>query len=372
VTSFLVSGDTILFKDISSNLTTFARDTTDISRKTVHVKSTAVLGELHELRSALPVDELLAVLDGALIELLKSILRSSTSTEELDTLLHDRDASPALRIDDIGILESLLHVVSDCELTAGSSSVLLGNLNDLRKKIVALRVSESDIHTKTRHESNDGLGDREGLAIRRTVSPAHDELLALKVLDTTKVVNEVAKISSGLSWVIFIALKVDDTGLLRKNALSLALLAGLGNLELILVTLTKEEIITDTDNLSHEGKHGSSLTNSLTMSNLALRLIHIKNRQAKKSASRSEGRTSTSGLVTEDGDSTVALKHTAADVLLVQLLKSLSSQNESVNLFLRVIPSAEEVTTVHLDLLHERLELLKNYFKFICHLDSIN
>jgi len=172
--------------------------------------------------------------------------------------------------------------------------------------------------------------------------------------------------------VIFIALKVDDTGLLRKNALSLALLAGLGNLELILVTLTKEEIITDTDNLSHEGKHGSSLTNSLTMSNLALRLIHIKNRQAKKSASRSEGRTSTSGLVTEDGDSTVALKHTAADVLLVQLLKSLSSQNESVNLFLRVIPSAEEVTTVHLDLLHERLELLKNYFKFICHLDSIN
>jgi len=368
VTSLLVSGDTVLLKDVSSNLTTLARDATDISRKAVHVESAAVLGELHELRSALPIDELLAVLDGALVELLKSVLGGSTGTEELDTLLHDRDASPALGIDDIGVLEGLLHVVRDGELTARGSSVLLGNLDDLRKKIIALRVSKGDIHAKAGHESNDGLRDGEGLAVGRTVGPAHDELLALEVLNATKVVDEVAKIGGGLSGVILIALEVDDAGLLRKNALLLALLAGLGDLELVLVALTEEEIITDADDLGHEGQHGGSLTNSLTVGDLALGLVHIENREAKKGAGRGEGGAGASGLVTEDGHSAVALEHTAAHVLLVELLKSLSSQNESVDLLLRVIPGAEEVTTVHLHLLHEGLELLKNNFQLVCHL----
>jgi len=333
----------------------------------VHVKSTAVLGELHKLRSALPIDELLAVLDSTLIELLESLLGSSTLTEKLDTLLHDRDASPALGINDISILECLLHVVADGELTTRSSSVLLGNFNDLRKKIVALRVSKSDIHTITGHQSNDGLRNRKRLAIRRTISPAHDELLAPKILNTTKVVNEVAKISSSLSRVILITLKVDNAGLLRKNALLLALLAGLGNLDLVLVALTKEEIITDTDDLSHEREHGSGLTDSLTVGNLALGLIHIKNRETEKSTGRGEGRASASGLITEDGHSAVALEHAAADVLLVELLKSLSSKDESVHLFLRVIPGAEEVTTVHIDLLHKRSELLHYFFKLVSH-----
>jgi len=372
VTSLLVSGDTILLKDVSSNLTALARDTADISRKAVHVESAAVLGELHELGSALPVDELLAVLDGLLVELLKSILGSGTSAKKLDTLLHDGDASPALGINDIGVLEGLLHVVGDGELTARGSSVLLGNLNDLGKKIVALRVSEGDVHAKTAHESDDGLRDREGLAIRGAVGPAHDELLALEVLNTTEVVDEVAKIGSGLSGVVLIALKVDDAGLLRKDTLLLALLAGLGDLDLVLVTLTKEEIITDTDNLGHEGEHGGGLTDSLTVGDLALGLVHIENGEAEKSASRGEGGAGTSGLITEDGNSAVALEHAAAHVLLVELLKSLSDKDESVNLFLRVVPGAEEVTTVHLDLLHERLELLKNHFKLICHFFLIN
>jgi len=371
VTSFLVSGDTILLKDISSNLTTSARDTTDISRKTVHVESTAVLGELHELRSALPIDELLAVLDSALIELLKSILGSTTSAEELDTLLHDRDASPALGIDDIGVLEGLLHVVRDGELATGGSSVLLGDLDDLREKIVALRVSEGDIHAIAGHESDDGLRHREGLAIRGAVGPAHDELLALEVLNATEVVDEVAKIGGGLSGVVLIALQVDDAGLLRKNTLLLALLASLGDLKLVLVALTEEQIVTDADDLSHEGQHGGSLTDSLTVGNLALGLIHIKNRETKKSAGRGEGRAGASGLVTEDRHSAVALKDTAADVLLVELLNGLSDEDESVDLLLRVIPGAKEVTTVHIHLLHERLELLKNNFKLICHLSCM-
>jgi len=369
VASLLVGGDAVLLKDVSSDLTTLARDAADISRKAVHVESVAVLGELHELRSALPIDELLAVLDSLLVELLEGLLGSTTGAKKLDTLLHDRDASPALRIDDIGILESLLHVVADGELTARGSGVLLGNLDDLRKKVVALGVSESDIHAEAGHESNDGLRHGEGLAIRGAVGPAHDELLALQVLNTTEVVDEVAKIGSGLSGVILIALQVDDTGLLRKNALLLALLAGLGDLKLVLVALTKEKIITDTDDLSHEGKHGSGLTNGLTVGDLAFGLIHIKDREAEKSTGRGEGGAGTSRLITEDGNGAVALEHAAAHVLLVELLKSLSGQNESVDLLLRVIPGAEEVTTVHIHLLHKGLELLKNYFKLIvCHL----
>jgi len=367
VAGFLVGGDTILLKDVSSNLTALARDAADISRKTVHVESAAVLGELHELRSALPVDELLAVLDSALVELLESLLGSSTGTEELDTLLHDRDAGPALGIDDIGVLEGLLHVVGDGELAAGSSSVLLGNLDDLGKKVIALGVSKSDVHAVAGHEGDDGLRHREGLAIRGAVGPAHDELLALQVLDATKVVDEVAEIGGGLSGVILIALQVDDAGLLRKNALFLALLASLGDLELVLVALTKEEIITDADDLSHEGEHGSGLTDSLTVGDLALGLVHIKDREAKQGAGRGEGGASASGLVTEDGHSAVALEHTAAHVLLVQLLKSLSGQDQSIDLLLGVIPSAKEVTSVHIHLLHERLELLKYFFQLVCH-----
>jgi len=367
VAGLLVGRDAVLLEDVGSNLTALARDTADIGREAVHVESIAVLGELHELGSALPVDELLAVLDSLLVELLESILGSSAGTEELDTLLHDGDASPALRVDDIGILEGLSHVVADGELATRSSRVLLGDLDDLGEKIVALRVSKGDVHTVAGHESDDGLRDGEGLAIRGAVGPAHDELLALEVLNTTKVVDEVAKISGGLSGVVLIALKVDDAGLLRKNTLLLALLAGLGDLKLVLVALTEEQIVTDADDLSHEGQHGGSLTDSLTVGNLALGLIHIKNRETKKSAGRGEGRAGASGLVTEDRHSAVALKDTAADVLLVELFKSLSGENESVDLFLRVVPSAEEITTVHLNLLHEGLEFLKNDFKLICH-----
>jgi len=88
VSSLLVCLDAVLVKDVSCDLTAFARDARDIGREAVHVECLSVLGELHHLRSALPVDELLALLEGLLVECLEGVLAGSTCTEELDALLH--------------------------------------------------------------------------------------------------------------------------------------------------------------------------------------------------------------------------------------------------------------------------------------------
>jgi len=102
--------------------------------------------------------------------------------------------------------------------------------------------------------------------------------------------------------------------------------------------------------------------------NLALALVHVEDVEAEEGAGRGKAAAGAGGLVTEDAHGTAALKDVAADVLLVELVESLSSVDKSIDLSLAVVPGAEEVTTVHFNIIHERLELLQNLFQLVCHL----
>jgi len=254
--------------------------------------------------------------------------------------------------------------VDDLKLAAGLFRVLLGNLDNLREEIVALGVGQSDVHAITGHQGDDALGDREGLAVRGAVGPAHDDLLALQVLEAAKVLSEVAQVSSRLGRVVLVALQVDDAGGLGEDALLLALLAGVRDLELVLVALAEEEVVADADDLSEEREHGGGLADGLAVGDLALALVHVEDVEAEEGAGGGEAAAGAGGLVAEDAHGTAALKDLAGDVLLVELMEGLGGVDKSIKLGFAVVPGTKKITAVHVDFGDKLLKLGKDGFKF--------
>ena len=80
-------------------------------------------------------------------------------------LLHGCERSPALGVDDIGILECLVHAVALLEASARSLGVLLGDVYDIRHDLVALGMSKGYIHTESGEQSDDALRDAQRLSV---------------------------------------------------------------------------------------------------------------------------------------------------------------------------------------------------------------
>ena len=116
----------------------------------------------------------------------------------------------------------------------------------------------------------------------------------------------------------------------------------------VLVTFANVHIITDTDNVSHEGDHVSCLTNGLTMSDLALALVKILNLKTKQVTSRCERETGTGRVITEQGDAQAGLKHLGRDVVLSHVTQSVSYGENSLDLIIGLLPGQEEIALVHI------------------------
>ena len=160
--------------------------------------------------------------------------------------------------------------------------------------------------------------------------------------------DDVKHISHSLCWVVNVTLKVYKCRFLLKNSVLVSFCYSVNNFVHVFVTFSDVHIITDTDNISHEGDHVSCLTNCLTVSNLRFSFVKILNFKTKKVTSRSERETCTCGIVTEQRNSKSALKYLCGNVVLSHVTKSISYCKYSLDLVVCFLPCKEEVTIVHL------------------------
>ena len=323
-----------------------AGDIVDVSGQAVHVQSLAVLGGSHQLFGAAPVHVLLVLLQQLQLQ---SLNASHVAVAVQDgTLLHCCEGSPGLGVNDVSILECLSHGVGLGEGTAGQLSVLLSNLFDLGHDLVALGMSQDDVHAEAGHQANDTLGNGQGLAVGGRVCPSHSNLLALQVLDAAELVDDVQSVSHSLGGVVDVTLQVDQSGLLLQDASCVTLGNSVHELLLVGVALADVHVVTDTDDVSHEGNHVSGLTDGLAMSNLRLAFVQILNFQAQQVTCRSEGETGTGGVVAEQGDAQAGLEDLGGDVVLTHVAQSVSDGEDSFQLVLSLVPGQVEVAVVHL------------------------
>src|SRR5581483_9491084 len=64
----------------------------------------------------------------------------------IDARQHQVVRTPALRIDDVGAVERIIHVVRDAEAAARLRGMVRGTLEALRHEAVAVRMREPDMH----------------------------------------------------------------------------------------------------------------------------------------------------------------------------------------------------------------------------------
>ena len=218
---------------------------------------------------------------------------------EFCTFFHSSERSPALWIYDISIFECFCHVVCLCEGTAGFLSVFSCNSFNFWEYFIAFRMSKYNVHTETSHQTDDTLRNGERFAIRWRVSPGHSDLFAFKVFNTAKFMDDVKHISHSLCRMVDIALKVNQSRFLLKDTVFVALCYSVNNFMHVFVAFADVHIITDTDNVSHEGDHVSCFTNCFAVSNLRFAFIQILNFKTKKVTCGSKGETCTCRVITE-------------------------------------------------------------------------
>ena len=142
---------------------------------------------------------------------------------QLGANLHSVKGRPALGIYYIGVLERLFHVVRLSEAAAALLCVRLGDLFDLGHHIVALGMSQHYVHAEACEQSDDSLRYRQRLAVAGRVCPCHGYLLALEVLYSAEVMDDMVEVGESLSGMVDVALQVDQRGLLLQHSVLIAL-----------------------------------------------------------------------------------------------------------------------------------------------------
>ena len=136
-------------------------------------------------------------------------------------------------------------------------------------------MGQNHVHAEAGHQTDDALGHGQGLAVGGRVGPGHGNLLALQVLHTAELVDDVQHVGHGLGGVVHVALQVHQGGLLLQNTVAVALGHGVHESLLILVALADEHIVPDADDVGHEGHHVGGLTDGLAVGDLRLLFVQI-------------------------------------------------------------------------------------------------
>ncbi len=246
----------------------------------MHIERLAILGGGHQLFGARPILELGVVQQTTLLQLLQSCL--VVVLDDFRSLFHHGKRRPALRIDDIGILECFSHRVDSLVRSTVRFRVLLGDFFNFAHHVVPFRVSEHDIHSEAGEKSDDSLRNGKRLAVGGTVRPCHRHFLALEIFHASKMVDYMEHIRHRLCRVVDVALKVHQRRSLFQHPLVIPFLHSISNLLHIGVAFANIHIISNSDDIRHETDHISGFPNGLAVSDLALLFIEILDFQAKQ------------------------------------------------------------------------------------------
>ena len=123
----------------------------------MQIQGLAVLGGLHQLFGTAPVFVVGVLSQQLFLQSLDAI--GVALAVKVGTFLHSCKWSPALWINDIGVLEGLSHVVGSCEGTAGFLRVGLCHFLNLRHHLISFRMSQNNVHAHTCHQADDALGN---------------------------------------------------------------------------------------------------------------------------------------------------------------------------------------------------------------------
>ena len=229
-------------EDVGVDLAVLAGDTGDVGGQRVHKDGVlAVGGLLHELGRGAPI--LMRSVLGEQLLLERSDAGVVALGVQVGALLHGGKRSPALGDHDVGALEGLGHGVDLLKGGAGLGGVALSALDDLGHEVVALGVSQGDVHAKAGQQADQRLRAGQRLAVRGRIGPGDGNLLALEVLEAAKLVDEVEHVGRGLRGVIGVGLQGDKRGTVIQNAVLVSLLHGLGDLGHVGVALADVHVV---------------------------------------------------------------------------------------------------------------------------------
>ena len=145
-------------------------------------------------------------------------------------------------------------------------------------------MSKNYIHSESCHQTDNTLRYGQRLAVAGRISPCHGQLLALQVLNTAEVMDDLFHVCKALCRMVNVALQVDKSRLLLEDTVFMSLCDRIHEGLLIGMSFADIHIITDTDDVSHEGNHVRRLSDSFTVSDLALLLVQILYFQTKQVA----------------------------------------------------------------------------------------
>ena len=155
-------------------------------------------------------------------------------------------------------------------------------------------------------------------------------------------------IGHALRRVVDVALQVHERGLLLENTVPIALLHGVHEGLLILVTLADEHIVADTDDVGHERHHVRRLADGLAVGDLGLLLVEVLHLETQQVAGGGEGETGAGGVVAEDGDAETGIEDAGALVALTQIAQSVRHGEHGVQLLVGLVPRPVKVVFIHI------------------------
>ena len=197
----------------------------------------------------------------------------------------------------------------------------------------------------------------------RGIGPGHGDLLALEILHTAEVVDDVKHIRHTLRRVVNVALEVHKRRALLENAVAVALFERVHEGLLILVTLADEHIVANADDVGHEGDHVCRFAHGLAVCDLGflfIKYLLLKTQQVARGGKR-EARTR--GVVTEDRNAETGVEDLRVLVALAQVAQRVGHGEDRVDLLVALVPRPVEVGLVHvIDV--QRLKVARQFNSF--------
>ncbi len=304
----------------------------------------AAAGERHPLLVALPVPVAGIAGERRALELGEG--RPVALAQQARALAHHGHRRPALRVDDVGAGEGLLHRAGDRERAAAAGREGAGGLERLVDQVVALGVGEDDVHAEPGHQRDHPLRHRERLAVGGGVRPGHRQALAAQRLEAAVDADEVREVGEALRRVVEVALQVDHRRPLREHAFAVALGERGRDLRHVGVPFAEVHVVADADDLGEEADHGGGLAHGLAVGDLRGRLLELLGAEAEQVAGRLEGVAGARRLVAEDREPQAGVEEARREVGAVDLLERLRGGEHEAERRLALAPGEQEVAVV--------------------------
>ena len=174
-----------------------------------------------------------------------------------------------------------------------------------------------------------------------------------------------------------VGLQGDEGRAVVEHAVLVGLVDGLGDLGHVGVALADVHVVTDADDVGHEGDHRGGLADGLAVGDLGLALVEVLELEAEQVRGLGEREARARGVVTEERDGEAGVKNARRDVALAEVAQGGGHGVERAQLVGGLVPGVQEVGVVHagevvaLELVEKRGEVLGHgRFLSACKRDS--